>query len=62
MITVFTAVRKKLTFGPQTQLIVSDGVAWSVCHDREPRKTAELTEMSSGMWTSGGPKEPCVTW
>jgi len=36
----------------------TDGVAWyvhrsvcqSVCHNREPCKTAELTDMPFGMW------------
>jgi len=41
--------------------IVTDGVAWSVClsvcHDREPSKMAEPTEMRFGMWTRVGPRK-----
>jgi len=51
--------------------IVTDGVAGSVCrsvcHDHEPRKTAEPIEMPFGLWTwlgqrnrvlYGGPDPP----
>jgi len=31
-------------------------VCLSVCHDREPCRTAEPTEMLFGMWTRVGPK------
>jgi len=41
--------------------IVTDGVAWSVggsvCHDREPCKTAEPIEMPFGMLSGVGPRK-----
>ena len=45
------------------QPIVTD-VVWSVglsvCHDREPCKTAELIEMLFGLWTRLGPSNHVV--
>jgi len=41
-----------------SQYYVRDGVVWSVgrsvCHDREPHKTAEPMEILFGMWTRMG--------
>jgi len=46
--------------------IVTDEVEWSVsrsvCHDREPCKTAEPIEMSFGMWTWVGPSKYVLKW
>jgi len=40
--------------------IVTDGVAWSVCHDREPCKS-DWTDCDA-IWDVdlGGPKEPRI--
>jgi len=41
-------------------LVGTDGVAWSVSHDREPCKSG-LTDCDA-VWDVdlGGPKEPCI--
>jgi len=44
------------------QSVVTDGVAWSVCwsvcHDREPCKTAETIQMPFELWTYVAPRNP----
>ena len=47
------------------QPIVTDGVAWSVCHDREPCENGWTDrDVVWGMDSGGppGPKEACVRW
>ena len=34
-----------------------EAVGWSVCHDREPCKTAEPIEMPFAVWTRVGPRK-----
>jgi len=40
----------------------TDGVVWSVCHDREPRKNGWTDRDAVWDVDSGGPREPCVRW
>jgi len=48
------------------QLIVTDGVAWSVGlsvgHDCEPCKSGQTNCDAVRDVESGGPKEPCIRW
>jgi len=41
---------------------VTDQVAWSVCHDREPAKTAEPIEVPFGLWSRVGPRKHVLDW
>jgi len=45
--------------------IATDGVSWSVglsVTTVSPARTAELIDMSFGMWILMGPIEPCIRW
>ena len=41
---------------------LSSIVCWSVCHSREPCKTAELIEMPFGLRTRVGPRNHVLDW
>jgi len=42
--------------------IVTDQVAWSVCHTSEPCKNGCTDRDAVSVEDSDGPREPCIRW